>query len=79
MGETTNAAAAVAPGGDLSILTLFLQADIVVKIVMVLLILASVWVWAIIFEKVASHPPGQSAGGWVRGPVLVRRQHGRAV
>ena len=54
MGETTNAAAAVAPGGDLSILTLFLQADIVVKIVMVLLLLASVWVWAIIFEKVAS-------------------------
>jgi biopolymer transport protein TolQ len=43
-----NAAAAV---GDLSILTLFLQADIVVKIVMALLILASVWVWAIVFEK----------------------------
>ncbi len=38
----------------MSILTLFLQADIVVKIVMVLLILASVWVWAIVFEKVTS-------------------------
>ena len=55
MGDTTStAAAAVIPGGDLSILTLFLQADIVVKIVMALLILASIWVWAIIFEKVAS-------------------------
>jgi biopolymer transport protein TolQ len=51
---TTAAAAALPPGGDLSILTLFLQADIVVKIVMLLLLLASVWVWAIIFEKVTS-------------------------
>ncbi len=42
------------PGADLSILTLFLQADIVVKIVMVMLLLASVWVWAIVFEKFAS-------------------------
>jgi len=40
--------------GDLSILTLFLQADIVVKIVMVILVLASVWVWAIVFEKMAT-------------------------
>ncbi|WP_254070294.1 protein TolQ [Acidisphaera sp. L21] len=55
MGDTTTAAAAaLPPGGDLSILTLFLQADIVVKIVMLLLLLASVWVWAIIFEKVTS-------------------------
>jgi biopolymer transport protein TolQ len=40
-----------APGGDLSLWTLFLQADWVVKLVMVLLLLASVWVWAIVFEK----------------------------
>ena len=53
MDQTANAAAGVATG-DLSILSLFLQADIVVKIVMVLLLLASVWVWAIIFEKVIS-------------------------
>jgi biopolymer transport protein TolQ len=46
--------AAAAAAGDLSILTLFLQADIVVKIVMALLILASVWVWAIVFEKATS-------------------------
>ena len=50
MDQTANAAA----NGDLSILSLFLQADIVVKIVMALLLLASVWVWAIIFEKVVS-------------------------
>jgi biopolymer transport protein TolQ len=42
------------PAADLSILSLFLQADIVVKIVIVLLLLASVWVWAIVFEKVTS-------------------------
>ncbi len=36
---------------DLSMWGLFLQADFVVKLVMVLLILASVWCWAIIFEK----------------------------
>ncbi len=43
------------PGvGDLSILSLFLQADIVVKIVIALLLLASIWVWAIVFEKYAS-------------------------
>ena len=42
------------PGGDLSILGLFLQADIVVKIVMIALLFASVWVWAIVFEKITS-------------------------
>ncbi len=40
-----------AAGGDLSILSLFLQADIVVKLVIVGLLFASVWVWAIVFEK----------------------------
>ena len=41
-------------GVDMSLLGLFLQADIVVKIVMLMLIAASVWVWAIVFEKVTS-------------------------
>jgi len=41
-------------GGDLSLLSLFLQADLVVKTVMVLLLAASVWVWAIVFEKTAT-------------------------
>lgn len=40
-----------APAADLSMLGLFLQADIIVKCVMVLLVLASFWSWAIIFEK----------------------------
>lgn len=40
--------------GDLSIPGLFMQADIVVKIVIIALLLASVWVWAIVFEKVTS-------------------------
>jgi biopolymer transport protein TolQ len=41
-------------GGDLSMLGLFMQADLVVKIVMLLLLAASVWVWAIVFEKVTA-------------------------
>jgi len=36
---------------DLSAWGLFLQADIVVKFVILVLILASIWCWAIIFEK----------------------------
>ena len=37
--------------GNLSLWELFLQADIVVKIVMLILIIASIWCWTIIFEK----------------------------
>jgi biopolymer transport protein TolQ len=37
---------------DLSILSLILRADIVVQAVMLMLAFASVWCWAIIFEKV---------------------------
>ncbi len=40
--------------GDLSIWAMFLQADWVVKLVMLALLIASVWVWAIVFEKVSS-------------------------
>ncbi len=36
-------------GDGLSPLALFIQADIVVQLIMVLLLVASVWVWAIIF------------------------------
>jgi biopolymer transport protein TolQ len=43
-----------AGGGEISILGLFLQADLVVKFVILLLLAASVWVWAIVFEKVTS-------------------------
>ena len=38
--------------GDLSMIGLFFRADMIVKLVMILLILASVWSWAIIFDKV---------------------------
>ncbi len=40
-----------APSTNLSLWGLFLEADIVVKLVMLILLLASVWVWAIIIEK----------------------------
>jgi biopolymer transport protein TolQ len=40
------------PDGELSILALFMQAHIVVKIVIIGLLLASVWSWAIIVDKV---------------------------
>jgi len=36
---------------DLSIWSLFLNADLIVKLVILMLVLASVWSWAIIFEK----------------------------
>ncbi|MFQ5984861.1 MAG: protein TolQ [Alphaproteobacteria bacterium] len=38
-------------GSDLSVWALFLQADPVVKAVMLILVLASFWCWTIIFEK----------------------------
>jgi len=37
---------------DLSIVALFLQSDAIVKIVMLILLLASFWSWAVIFDKV---------------------------
>jgi biopolymer transport protein TolQ len=47
----------VALGGaaphDLSILALFLQADIIVKTVLFLLLAASFWSWAVIFDKIS--------------------------
>jgi len=52
--RTVDAANLGTPVGDLSLITLFLQADIVVKLVMVLLLFASIWVWAIVFEKITT-------------------------
>ncbi len=37
---------------DISLWGLFLQADIVVKLVMLILLLASIWCWTIIIEKI---------------------------
>ena len=50
--DAANLGAAAA--GDLSLWGLFVEADIVVKIVMLGLLVASVWVWAIVFEKITS-------------------------
>ena len=51
MDQAVNTAALAAPSANLSLWGLFLQADVVVKLVMLILLLASVWVWAIIIEK----------------------------
>ena len=40
--------------GDLSVIALFMHADIIVKCVAIVLVCASVWCWAIIFEKKAT-------------------------
>ncbi len=37
--------------GDLSIIGLFMSADLIVKAVMLMLVMASLWSWAVIFEK----------------------------
>jgi biopolymer transport protein TolQ len=52
--RTVDAVNLAAAGGDLSLWGLFMQADIVVKLVMLALLAASVWVWAIVFEKFSS-------------------------
>jgi biopolymer transport protein TolQ len=49
--RTVDAVNMAAAGGDLSLWGLFAQADIVVKLVMIGLLGASVWVWAVVFEK----------------------------
>jgi len=46
-----SALAGAAPVHDLSMIGLFLQADLVVKLVMLSLVFASVWSWAIIIDK----------------------------
>ncbi len=51
-GGAIGAAPMVAPAGDISFLGLFLQAHFVVKLVMLGLIAASIWVWAIIIDKI---------------------------
>jgi biopolymer transport protein TolQ len=49
--EAMDAVGTVAPHADLSIWALFWQADLVVKTVMIGLLAASVWCWAIIVDK----------------------------
>ena len=47
--------ALAAPATDVTLLGLFLQAGLVVKIVMIGLLLASVWTWAIIIDKLIAY------------------------
>ncbi|MGB1528815.1 MAG: Tol-Pal system subunit TolQ, partial [Candidatus Puniceispirillaceae bacterium] len=51
MASELNLATASAQSLDMSVFGLFMMADPVVKAVMLLLIGASVWCWAIIFDK----------------------------
>jgi biopolymer transport protein TolQ len=52
--QAVNASQLATPGSSLSLWGLFLQSDIVVKLVILCLLVASIWVWAIIFEKVTT-------------------------
>ena len=58
---------------DMSIYGLFMQADWVVKAVMIALLLASFWSWAIIFEKMLRLRSLKTQRAGVRGHVLVGR------
>jgi len=49
--DITTQAVGLASSADFSILTLFIRADIIVKSVIIILILASIYSWAIIIEK----------------------------
>ena len=54
MGESVSATNLGQVAHDLSLWGLFLQADWVVKLVMLGLLVASIWVWAIVFEKMTT-------------------------
>ncbi len=54
MDRAVDAVNLAAAGANLSLWGLFMEADIVVKIVMLGLLAASVWVWAVVFEKWSS-------------------------
>ena len=49
--DITSQAVGLASSADFSILNLFLRADIIVKSVMILLAVSSIYSWAIIIEK----------------------------
>ena len=50
--DITSQAVGLASSTDFSILQLFIRADIIVKSVIIILILSSIYSWAIIFEKI---------------------------
>ena len=48
----------LASNTDFSLISLFLRADIIVKSVIIILIVSSIYSWAIIFESVVFPSPG---------------------
>ena len=42
-------------GADLSVISLILSSDLIGKSVMILLVFASIWSWAIIFNKLVQY------------------------
>ena len=54
---------AIGAPADFSLIALFLRASLTVKIVMVLLVLASVWSWAITVQKLLVHAAARRDGG----------------
>jgi biopolymer transport protein TolQ len=53
-GATASTAGAADVLGSFSIVSMFMRADIIVKAVMILLLLASLWSWTIIFNKLVT-------------------------
>lgn len=49
--DAVDLAGSVADAGDMSMWSLFMKADLIVKSVMLVLVFSSVWSWAIILEK----------------------------
>ena len=50
--EITSQAVGLASNADFSIIKLFVRADLIVKTVILILIVSSIYSWAIIFEKI---------------------------
>ena len=50
--DITSQTVGLASNTDFSIISLFLRADIIVKSVIIILIVSSVYSWAIIFDKI---------------------------
>ena len=50
--DISSQAVGLASSADFSIINLFLRADIIVKSVIIILIVSSIYSWAVIFEKI---------------------------
>jgi hypothetical protein len=64
---------------DFSFWALFARATLANKLVLIILIVASLWAWAIIIQKLHRLPPCAGRGGGLRGGLLVGRAAGRAL